>query len=62
MYNWALLHAKRSDNEKEKEMLVSKYPSTAIARLHEYVAVSSTDCTVSSDYKLFAIVRFSDLE
>ncbi|VIO97084.1 RhoGEF domain containing protein [Brugia malayi] len=49
VYNWALLHAKRSDNEKEKEMLVSKYPSTAIARLHEYVAVSSTDCTVRQE-------------
>ncbi|MCP9263468.1 hypothetical protein DINM_006752 [Dirofilaria immitis] len=45
VYNWALLHAKRSDDEKEKEILILKYPSIAIARLHEYIAISSTDCT-----------------
>ncbi|VDK89067.1 unnamed protein product [Litomosoides sigmodontis] len=49
VYNWALLHAKRSDDEKEKEILISKYPSTAIARLHEYIGVSSTDCIVRQE-------------
>ncbi|VDO40520.1 unnamed protein product [Onchocerca flexuosa] len=49
VYNWALLHAKRSDDEKEKEILISKYPSIAIARLHEYIAIGSTDCTVRQE-------------
>ncbi|VDK76894.1 unnamed protein product [Onchocerca ochengi] len=49
VYNWALLHAKRSDEEKEKEILISKYPSIAIARLHEYIAIGSTDCTIRQE-------------
>ncbi|CAG9540044.1 unnamed protein product [Cercopithifilaria johnstoni] len=49
VYNWALLHAKRGDDEKEKEILISKYPSTAIARLHEHITVSSTDYAVRQE-------------
>uniref|UniRef100_A0A915Q527 DH domain-containing protein n=1 Tax=Setaria digitata TaxID=48799 RepID=A0A915Q527_9BILA len=49
VYNWALLHAKRSDDEKEKEILIFKYPYTAVARLHEYVAVSPNDCIVRQE-------------
>ncbi|VDN01498.1 unnamed protein product [Thelazia callipaeda] len=51
LYDWVLLYAKRNGDSKEKEMLILKYPSAAVDRLHEYLVSGSNDCAVRQEIK-----------
>lgn len=57
VYEWALLHAKRIDDNKDTELLMVSYPRTAIDRLKKYVGTCTNE--VVSALKPSTVVKMT---